>query len=268
MNLIKEKKILKDIETIEEIRNASDKKRTKITADKILKTYKNMKRSKKTYLVNEEDIKIIDYTEPQEDLFEDESIVNAANKVLDFKQFKKEQEKELKKGKKGKQKAAKNILNKYKNLKKPKKTYLVNEEDLETINYNEPQEDLFEGESILAAANKVLDFDEFKREQERKLQEYNDQLMKDSETIKYVDDIDLEDVRDNKNLKIAAKKISNKYRNLRKRKATLSVPKLHKITETFVLADKKNKRQVDKAALIAAKNISRKYKKIYGKKRL
>ena len=58
-----------------------------------------MKRPKKTYLVNEEDIKTIDYTKPQEDLFEDESIVNVVNKVLDFKQFKKEQEKELKKGK-------------------------------------------------------------------------------------------------------------------------------------------------------------------------
>ena len=180
--------------------------------------------------------------------------------MLDFKQFKKEQEKEPKKGKKGKQIAAKNILNKYKNLKKPKKTYLVNEEDLETINYDEPQEDLFAGESILAAANKVLDFDEFKEEQERKLQECNDQLMNDAETINYVDDIDLEDVRENKNLKITAKKISDKYRKLRKRKATVSVPKLHKITE--------NKRQVDKAALIAAKNISRKYKKIYGKKGL
>ena len=94
--------------------------------------------------------------------------------MLDFKQFKKEQEKELKKGKKGKQIAAKNILKKYKNLKKPKKTYLVNEEDLKAINYDEPQEDLFVGESILAAANKVLDFDEFKEEQERKLQECND----------------------------------------------------------------------------------------------
>ena len=59
-----------------------------------------MKRPKKTYLVNEEDIETIDYTKPQEDLFEDESIVNVVNKVLDFKQFKKEQEKELKKGKK------------------------------------------------------------------------------------------------------------------------------------------------------------------------
>ena len=165
-----------------------------------------MKRPKKTYLVNEEDIKTIDYTEPKEDLFAGESIVDAANKVLNFKQLEKEQEKQLKQGKKSKQRAPKNILKKYKNLKKPKTTYLVNEEDLETINYDEPQEDLFEGESILAAANKVLDFDEFKREKERKLQQYNDQLMNNAETINYVDHINLEDVRDNKNLKITAKK--------------------------------------------------------------
>ena len=69
-----------------------------------------------------------------------------------------------------------------------------------------PKEDLSEGESILAAANKVLDFDEFKQEQERKLQQYNDQLINNAETIHYGDDINLEDVRDNKNLKIAAKK--------------------------------------------------------------
>ena len=83
---------------------------------------------------------------------------------------------------------------------------MVNEEDLETINYDEPKENLLEGESILAAANKVLDFDEFKREKERKLQQYNDQLMNNAETINYVDHINLEDVRDNKNLKITAKK--------------------------------------------------------------
>ena len=35
--------MLKDIDIIEEIKTASDKKRTKITADKILKKYKNMK---------------------------------------------------------------------------------------------------------------------------------------------------------------------------------------------------------------------------------
>ena len=142
---------------------------------------------------------------------------------------------------------------------------MVNEKDLEMIDYTVPQKDLFAGESIVNAANKILDFDEFKQEEERKLQQYNDQLMNDSETIKYVDDINLEDVRENKNLKIAAKKISDKYRKLRKGKATVSVPKLHKINETFTPADKKGKRQIDKAALIAAKNISKKYKKLYGR---
>ena len=62
--------------------------------------------------MNEEDIETIDYNEPQEDLFAGESIINAANKVLDFEQFKKEQERELKKGKKGKQKAAKKYTKK------------------------------------------------------------------------------------------------------------------------------------------------------------
>ena len=60
-------------------------------------------------------------------------------------------------------------------MKKPKRTYLVTEEDIDTIEYNdEPQEDLFTGESIINAANKVIDFEEFKREQEKMLQEYND----------------------------------------------------------------------------------------------
>ena len=71
-----------------------------------------MKRSEKTYLVNEEDIETIDYSEPQEDLLAGESILNAANKLLNFNQFKKEQEKLLKKGKNGKQIKAKDILKK------------------------------------------------------------------------------------------------------------------------------------------------------------
>ena len=41
---------------------------------------------------------------------------------------------------------AKKILQKYKSMKRPKKTFLVNKEDLETTDYNEPQEDLFWGE--------------------------------------------------------------------------------------------------------------------------
>ena len=54
-------------------------------------------------------------------------------------------------------------------MKKPKKTYLVNENELETIDYSEPQEDIFVGESILNAAKKVLDFKKFKPEQERQI---------------------------------------------------------------------------------------------------
>ena len=142
------------------------KKPAKITAQKIFKKYKRMKIPKKTYLIDEKDVETIDYNEPQEDLFESESIVKAANKVLNYEAFKRDQEKLLKnsskKSKKSAQITAKKISQKYKNLKKPKNTFLVNEEDLETIVYDpEEQEDLFMGESILAAANKVLDFDDF-----------------------------------------------------------------------------------------------------------
>ena len=48
---------------------------------------------------------------------------------------------------------------------------MVNEEDLETIDYNEPQEDLFRGESIVEATNKVLDFKAFKKDQANALKE-------------------------------------------------------------------------------------------------
>ena len=39
----KRNKILKDIETIEKVKNASSRKRTKIMAERIFKKYKNMK---------------------------------------------------------------------------------------------------------------------------------------------------------------------------------------------------------------------------------
>ena len=117
----KKNKILKEIDTIDEVKTASDKKRTRVTAQKILKKYKNMKRSEKTYLVNEEDIETIDYSEPQEDLLAGESILNTANKLLNFNQFKKEQEKLLKKGKNGKQIKAKGILKKIQEHEKTQK---------------------------------------------------------------------------------------------------------------------------------------------------
>ena len=163
------------------------KKPAKITAQKILKKYKRMKIPKKTYLIDEKDVETIDYNEPQEHLFESESIVKAANKVLDYEPFKRDQEKLLKNSskncKKRAQITAKKMSQKYK-LKKNKQTFSVNEEDLETIVYDpEEQEDLFMGESILAAANKVLDFDEFKKQQAKAINNYNQNLLENAETI-------------------------------------------------------------------------------------
>ena len=163
-----------------------------------------MKRPKKNYLLNEEDIETIDHNELPEDLLEGESILKAANKVLDFEAFKKEQERAMiennlkKKSSKNSSKTAKKISSKYKNLKKPKKTFLVDKEDLETIVYNEPEEDLFRGESILAAANKIVDFNEFKKQQANPIGKFYENLLENAETINYVDDINLDHVRDKK----------------------------------------------------------------------
>ena len=85
-------------------------------------------------------------------------------------------------------------------------------------------------------------------------------MLEDAETINYVDDINIDDLKENKNLKISAKKISNKYRKLRKRIAPRT--ELQKIVEEFVLTKKKVRQQTDKAALLAAKKISKKYKNI------
>ena len=114
---------------------------------------------------------------------------------------------------------AKKISQKYKNLKKTKKTYLVNEEDLETIQYDDgPQEDLFKGESVLEAANKVLDFDEFKKQQESAINNFNKNKRKAIEEVKIADIIKVPKKRKQQKDKaalIAAKKISKKYKNIR-----------------------------------------------------
>ena len=74
---------------------------------------------------------------------------------------------------------------------------MVNEEeDLETIDYKEPQEDLFQGESMVKAANKVLDFKTFKKDQENVLKEMKKKNSKSK-----------------KSAAITAKKISQKYKN-------------------------------------------------------
>ena len=85
------KKNEKNIAIVEDIKNSAVKKSAKITAKKIFQKYKSMKRPKKTYLVNEEDLETLEYNEPQEDLFWGESILAAVNKVFDLEKFKKEQ---------------------------------------------------------------------------------------------------------------------------------------------------------------------------------
>ena len=89
--------------------------------------------------------------------------------------------------------------------------------------YDDPEEDLFRGESILEAANKVLDFEEFKKQQEDAINNFNENLL-------------------NKN----------------KRKAIEKEEQLIQI----IKVPKKRKQQKDKAAKIAAKKISKKYKNI------
>ena len=104
---------------------------------------------------------------------------------------------------------------------------------------DEPQEDLLRGESILEAANRVLDFEAFKKQQKEAINNFNEKLLKNAETINYVDDINLDDVKDNKNLKISAKKISDKYKKLRKRKAEKREKQINEIIDEFKLPKKR-----------------------------
>ena len=69
------------------------------------------------------------------------------------------------------------------------------------------------GERILAAANKVFDFDEFKKQQANIINSYNQNLLENTETINYANDINLDDVKDNKDLKITAKKYVKNIEN-------------------------------------------------------
>ena len=78
---------------------------------------------------------------------------------------------------------------------------MVNEEDLYTAKYDEPQQDLFESESVLAAANKVFDFKKFQQNQKQRLENYKEQQLNDTETINYADDLNLDDVLEKKEFK-------------------------------------------------------------------
>ena len=188
-----------------------------------------LKRPPPTFLVNEADLERIQYNdESSEDTFANESILAAANKVFNLDKYKKPQ-------------AA--AIDEF-------KQYQTNDEP-------------FVNESVLAAANKVFDFDKYKKEQASALDRYNklkaENDLQQAETINYVDDLNLDDVRENKNARIATKKISDKYRKIRKRKR----PKSPTVTfESFKRPTKKRKRST-KSALITARNRSKTYKNIY-----
>ena len=117
---------------------------------------------------------------------------------------------------------------------------------------DEPQEDLFRGESILEAANRVLDFEAFKKQQKEAINNFNEKLLKNAETINYVDDINLDDVKDNKNLKISAKKISDKYKKLRKRKAEKREKQINEIIDEFKLPKKKKKATNRQSSIVSS----------------
>lgn len=78
------------------------------------------------------------------------------------------------------------------------------------------------------------------------------QKLNDAETINYVDDLDINDLKETKNLRFAANKI---------KKAPIPIETLHKESETYV--PRSGRRKTDKRAIIAAKNILKKYK--YGR---
>ena len=172
----KKDKLLNAINAIENVKNSSDKKRKNIAAQKIVNKYKNLKKPKCTYLVDEKDIERIDYKSiDEEDLYASESIVNATNKIFDYNKFKKDDAF-----------AGQSIVN--------AANKILNKD--------------IAGQSTLNQANKVLDFEQFKREQVRKIQEYNDELLNEpAEMINYVDDLNMDDVKDNKDLLIATKRI-------------------------------------------------------------
>ena len=69
---------------------------------------------------------------------------------------------------------------------------------------DEPQQDLSEEESVLAAANKVFDFKKFQQNQSQRPENYKEKHLNDTETIDYADDLNLDDVPEKKNSKIAA----------------------------------------------------------------
>ena len=155
---------------------------------------------------------------------------------------------------------AKKVADKYKKMrqKRPQKTFLV-DEDIETIDYtNEPQEDLFSSESILAKADEKFNFEMYKKEQAEALDKMkrekpfaNESILaaanvfdfekfkkQQEDTIREFKEQQLSAKSENKNVEITAKKITEKYRKMRK-KQIISKSQKEETFESFLLPLKK-----------------------------
>ena len=81
---------------------------------------------------------------------------------------------------------------------------------------DEPQEDLFKEESVLEAANKVLDFEEFEKQQENLLNKNKRKAIeKEEQLIEIIKVPKKRKQQNDKAAQLAAKKILKKYKNIR-----------------------------------------------------
>ena len=164
--------------------------------------------------------------------------------------------------KKGAQIAAKRISSKYKKIRYKKPPLPFNFRDIadeQTVVYTDDRnmEDVSSNRGAIIAANKI-------KNKYKKIRAKNNSLsfsldeIEQAQTENYVDDVDIPDVNLNRNAAIAAKKISNKYKKLtRKRKRYAEI-------EPIEGPVKKPKKSVGtkKSALMATKKISDKYKNL------
>ena len=113
-------------------------------------------------------------------------------------------------------------MDQYKKIrnKKPPPTFLVDKEDIEIIDYKDDTSihDVLSNKSATIAAIKIKN--KYKKMRaKRNTLPFNIDEIERADTINYVDDTEIADVRQNKNALISAKKITDKYKRLsRKRK--------------------------------------------------
>ena len=158
--------------------------------------------------------------------------------------------------------AAQKISEKYKKFRKnklKKPVNLTNIDDADTVAYDENTDlrDVLSTKGAQIAANKISK--KYKKMRARTQSfPFNLSDIADAETIDYNDDTNLQDVNMNRNTILAAQKISNKYKNIRRKR------KRNASTEPIQIEIKKPKRS--KALRITAKKIKEKYKRFrYGR---